>query len=166
MKTLYIVRHAKSSWDDFSISDHDRKLLSVGKNRTRKIAGWLKEQHIFPDKIISSSAVRAFDTACLLAEGIGYPKEKIGKERAIYGADSEDVIKMLYTLPDTVEKVMVVGHNPGFTDLVNSFMDAYNQITNFPTSAVAAVSLETESWQEIDLAKHRILFLITPKMVK
>ncbi len=166
MKTLYIARHAKSSWDDLRVSDHDRGLLPVGKKRTKKVARWLKEHNIFPDRIISSTAVRAYKTACLLAQGIGFPEEKTEKEAAFYNADTEDVFAVLYGLPDTANKVMVVGHNPGFTDLVNLFLDWVHQIDNLPTSGVAAIRFETDKWEEIDLAEHQVEFLITPKMVK
>jgi phosphohistidine phosphatase len=166
MKTLYIVRHAKSSWDDVHLSDHDRTVLPTGKKRTKKIARWLEEYKIFPDKIISSTAVRAYKTACLLAQGIGFPEEKIEKETALYDTDSEDIMEFLYTLPDTVEKVMVVGHNPAFTNLVNLFLDWGHQIDNLPTSGVAAIRFETDKWDELDLAEQQVEFLITPKMVK
>lgn len=165
MKTLYIVRHAKSSWDDLSVSDHDRKLLPVGKKRTKTVAAWLKEHDVIPDKIISSTAVRAYETARLIAKGLGFPEEEIEKERKLYGADSEDVFEVLYSLSDNVKRVMVVGHNPCFTDLVNLFLDTGRQTDNLPTSGVAAVRFETKKWKEIDLAKHRIEFLITPKKI-
>ncbi len=166
MKTLYIARHAKSSWDDLRVSDHDRDLLPVGKKRTKKIARWLNEHNIFPDRIISSTAARAYKTACQLAQGMGFPEEKIEKEAAFYNADTEETMEVIYALPDTVEKVMVVGHNPGFTDLVNLFLDWEHQVDNLPTSAVAAIRFETNKWEELDLAEQRVEFLITPKMVK
>ena len=154
MKTLYIARHAKSSWDDMQVSDHDRKLLPVGKNRTKKIARWLKEHKVFPDKIISSTAVRAYKTACLLAQGMGFPEEKTEKKTTLYNADTEDIMEIIYALPDTVEKVMVVGHNPAFTVLVNLFLDWEHQIDNLPTSGVAAILFDTNKWEETDQAKY------------
>ncbi len=166
MKTLYIARHAKSSWEDMQVSDHDRKLLPIGKKRTQRVAGWLKIQKVRPDKIISSTAVRTFETARLMAKELGFPEEKIKKETSFYGANPEAVMKILYTLPDTVEKVMVVGHNPGFTNLVNLFLERGHQIDNLPTSGVAAVLFDTHQWIKINTAKHRVEFLITPKMIK
>lgn len=166
MKTLYIARHAKSSWDDIRVSDHDRDLLPIGKKRTKKISRWLSEHNIFPDRIISSSAVRAYKTARLLAQGIGFPEEKIEKESSFYDAGSEDIMEILYALPDTVEKVMVVGHNPAFTVLVNLFLDWEHQIDNLPTSGVAAIRFETDKWDELDLAEQQVEFLIIPKKIK
>ncbi len=166
MKTLYIVRHAKSSWDDLRVSDHNRDLLPVGKKRSKKIARWLNEHKIFPDRIISSTAVRAYKTARLLAQGMGFPEEKIEKEASFYNANPENIFSVLYGLSDTVNKIMVVGHNPGFTDLVNLFLDWEHQIDNLPTSGVAAFRFETDKWEELDLAEHHIEFLITPKMLK
>ncbi len=165
MKTLYIARHAKSSWDDLRVSDHDRGLLPVGKKRTKKISHWLNEHKIFPDRIISSTAVRAYKTASLLAQGMGFPEEKIEKEVSFYDADTDDIFAVLYGLPDSVEKVMVVGHNPTFTDLVNLFVDWVHQIDNLPTSGVAAIRFETDKWEDIDLTEPQFEFLITPKKV-
>ena len=166
MKTLYIARHAKSSWDDLSASDHDRKLLPIGIKRTRKVAAWLKKNDVLPDKIISSTAVRAYETARLLAKGLGFPEEKIEKTRQLYGSDPDDVFNLLFALPDSVEKVMVVGHNPGFTDLVNLFLKDTRQIDNLPTSGVAAVTFDTDRWEKLPLARHKFQFLTTPKMLK
>jgi len=166
MKTLYIARHAKSSWDDMQVSDHDRTVLPTGKKRTKKIARWLNEHKVFPDKIISSTAVRAYKTACLLAQGMGFPEEKIEKEPALYDADSEDIMGILYALPDTVDKVMVVGHNPAFTNLANLFLGWEHQIDNLSTSGVAAIRFETDKWDELDLAEQQVEFLITPKRIK
>ncbi len=166
MKTLYIVRHGKSSWDDFSASDHDRKLLPLGKKRTKTVAKWLKKHDVFPDRIISSTAIRAYETARLIAKGIGFPEGKIEKERALYGADPEDVEELLFTLPDSVEKVMVVGHNPGFTDLVNLFLEDSKWIDNLPTSGVVAVIFDTDKWEKLPLVPYHVDFIITPKMIR
>ncbi len=166
MKTLYIARHAKSSWEDMQVFDHDRKLLSMGEKRTQRVAGWLKKHKVRPDVIISSSAVRTFETARILAKELGFPEGKIVKNVSFYGADPEAVLKILYTLPNTVKKVMVVGHNPGFTNLVNLFLERGQQIDNLPTSGVAAVLFDTNKWEKVDLAKYRVEFLITPKMIR
>ena len=166
MKILYIVRHAKSSWDDLSLSDHDRGLLPMGEKRTGKIAEWLKSKGIVPDKIISSTAVRAYETARILARGINYPEGKIEKQYTLYNSDPEDVLQVLYGLSDEVKTVMVVGHNPAFTDLANLFLKGDEQLYNLPTSAVVAIKFNTNHWNEIDLAKHKVEFLITPKMLK
>ena len=166
MKTLYIARHAKSSWDDMHVSDHDRTLIPIGKRRTKKIGRWLNEHEVLPDRIISSTAVRAYKTARLLAREMGFPEKKIEKQASFYNADSEDIMKHLYTLPNTVDKVMVVGHNPTFTELVNLFLEENKWIDNLPTSGVAAVRFDTDKWEKLDLAEQRVEFLITPKMVK
>jgi phosphohistidine phosphatase len=165
MKTLYIARHAKSSWDDLLVSDHDRKLLPTGEKRTRKVTAVLKEKGIIPDKIISSTAVRAYETAIIFAEMLGFPKAGIETTRALYGADPDDVFELLFSLPDLVEKVMIVGHNPGFTDLVNRFLEHGQKIDNLPTSAVAVVNFYTNQWEKMASADARVDFIITPKRV-
>ncbi len=165
MKTLFLVRHAKSSWDDLSVSDHDRKLLPVGVRRTKKVAAWLRSSGNLPDMIISSTAVRAFETAKLLADGMGFPIEKIKKEPAFYSADEEDILAYLFGLPDTINSVMLVGHNPTFTELVNLFSPPEKQIANLPTSAVAIITFQTSRWEEIPLATRKESLIVTPKML-
>ncbi len=165
MKTLFLVRHAKSSWDDFSVSDHDRKLLPVGVQRTKKVAAWLQSSGNIPESIISSSAVRAFETAKILAQGMGFPVEDIQKEPALYGADEEDILAYLFGLPQSLNSVMLVGHNPAFTDLVNLFSEPGKQIDNLPTSAVAIIPFETSRWEEIPLAQRKTPVIVTPKML-
>jgi phosphohistidine phosphatase len=167
MKTLYIVRHGKSSWDDFNLSDHERDLLPVGVRRTKKIARWLVKNHkTIPDKIISSSAVRARKTASILAKGLSYPEENIEIDPDFYHADTEQVLSKLYTLPDRYKTVMIVGHNMTFNDLANEFLDWQHQIENLPTSGVVAIKIDTEKWVSLSAANSELDFILFPKMLK
>ena len=163
MKTVYIVRHAKSSWEDPYIPDHFRKLIPEGEQRTAKIAKHLRVKFVNPELIITSSATRALDTAKIIAEELHYPLDQLNINSGFYKADRDEIMETLYYLPDEVESVMVVGHNPTFTDLVNSFLKSEERISKFPTSAVAAFRFKTEHWEEIDTAKSHLEFLITPK---
>ena len=121
MKTLFVVRHAKSSWEDMSLSDHDRPLLPIGIKKTKRVAGYLREKEIIPDLLISSSAVRAYETARIIAEGVGYPDDEIVINSNLYHASSETVFDELYGLTNDIESVMIFGHNLLLPILLMSF---------------------------------------------
>jgi len=121
MKHLYIARHAKSSWEDFTIADHDRPILAKGGERTKKVADAMKAKHLLPDLIISSTAKRAQQTAILLAKGLGYGVENIRFEKNIYHALENDILDELYGLDNNIQSVMIVGHNPTLPILLISF---------------------------------------------
>jgi len=160
MKQLYIVRHAKSSWDDFTIPDHERPILEKGKVKTLKVAAALKQKGILPDLIISSTARRARQTALLLATELGYPEEKIIFEKRIYHADADDIFDELFGLDNAVSSVMIVGHNPTLTDLANYF--SKTMIDNLPTSAVASVTFKTDKWEKTGSSKFKLNFIMRP----
>ncbi len=166
MRTLYIVRHAKSSWDDFRVDDHDRDLLPVGRERTKKIARWLKKKKQIPELIICSSAVRAKKTAKIIAKGLSFPLDKMSIDPDFYHGGPDEILEKLYTLPNELNKVMIVGHNMTFNDLANSFLDWEHQIENLPTSGVVCVKINTGKWEEIASAKSELDFMIFPKMLK
>ncbi len=163
MKKLFITRHAKSSWEDITVSDHDHDLLEVGIRRTRKVAEYIKKKGEIPDIIISSSAVRALKTARIFAEIFNYPVENIKISPSLYGCDEDDILDEIYGLPDETESAMVVGHNPAFTDFANYFMKPKQQIDNLPTSGIVAIRFKTDKWTDIHLAKHKMLFKAFPK---
>lgn len=164
MKTLYVVRHAKSSWEDMSLSDHDRPLLPIGMKKTNRIVGFLKNKQIKPDLLLSSSAARALGTARIIADGIGYPEDQIKIESNMYHASSASIYDELYGLDNEIESVMIFGHNPTFTYFVNNFLDI--PIDNLPTSGLVSISFITEKWEDISNADHKVNFIVTPKMLK
>lgn len=161
MKTLYIVRHAKSSWKYPELSDDERPLLQKGIKRTLKISSYLKQKGIHPDVMISSHAVRAYDTACIIAEDLDFPREKIRVSGNLYFTSTDKLFDELFSLDDTVESVIVFGHNPTFTSFANHFLD--EKIDWLPTSAVVSVSFDTRQWENIPLAKRTTNFIVTPK---
>jgi phosphohistidine phosphatase len=163
MKRLYIVRHAKSDWSQPGQNDEDRKLLGKGIKRTHKILEFLKQHDTRPDLIISSPAIRAISTASLLAEGLGYPLAEIQQERIIYRGDSDDIMDFIYETPQNIESLMVVGHNPTFTNLANRFLD--EMMEWLPTTGVVCIQFETENWQEIRKCKRETAFVVFPKML-
>ncbi len=164
MKTVYIVRHAKSSWNFPNLSDRDRPLLNKGRNRTKLIGNYLVRNKISVDLIISSSAVRALETAKIITKSIGYSVDKIQIDRDIYHADVESLTDGLYGLANNIGSVMLFGHNPTFTYFANQWL--VQKIDWLPTSAVAGISFETNNWEELSTAKFKTDFLITPRILK
>ena len=161
MKTIYIVRHAKSSWNTVDIPDEQRPLLEKGKKRTKKVIDYLHENHIKVDYIISSHAVRAHETARILAHGLKYPVENIKIDSHIYYADGDSILNQFYDLPDSYDSVMIVGHNPSLTDFVNLFLKT--PIENLPTSGVVSFSFETDHWEKVPVASRKTNFILFPK---
>ena len=133
MKTLLIVRHAKSSWNHPGLSDHDRPLNRRGKEDAPKMGEVLRDEDTIPDMIISSTAKRAQKTAELMADSSGFDG-KIVFTRAFYNADSDTYLDMLKTIPDNIETVMFVGHNPGMEELV---YDLTGESVRFTTANIA-----------------------------
>ncbi|MBC34507.1 MAG: hypothetical protein CL663_00475 [Bacteroidetes bacterium] len=163
MKTLYIVRHAKSAWDDPSLSDHDRPLMNKGVRKTGKISDFLIDQDVKVDQMISSSAVRAYETARLIADALEYPLDNIKKESDLYHADVDQILSVVFGVNDDVNSLMIFGHNPTFTSFANQFLE--HKVDWMPTSAIVSVSFETDKWEEIVMAKRRTNFVIFPKML-
>lgn len=164
MKTVYIVRHAKSSWDFPHLSDHERPLLEKGKKRTRLINDYLIQNKIQVDLIVSSHAVRAYETAAIIARSINYPKESIRIDRMIYHANAERLIDQFYDMPNEINSVMLVGHNPTLTNFANQYLE--KKIEWLPTSGVVCVNFKTDKWEDISLASFEPVFVITPKILK
>ncbi len=164
MKILTIVRHAKSSWGNFELSDHERPLKEIGITKTKKIINYLVKQQYLPQLIISSTATRAYETAKLIGVGIGYDVDRIIKEKRIYHADSEDIYNEVFSIDNSVDSVMLVGHNPTLTDFVNDFLD--HTIDNLPTTGTVCVEFYTDKWESVVDAKFKVKFVVYPKMLQ
>lgn len=164
MKTLYVVRHAKSSWDDPTLSDHDRPLNETGVRKTKIIVEYLKRNKVKPDLFKSSSALRALSTAEIIAGALDYPIEEIEVEENLYHASSETVFNELYVLPNSINSVMIFGHNPTFTYFVNGFVNP--EMDNLPTSGVVSISFETDEWEKIAMVDYKVNFVVTPKLLR
>ncbi|MGD0712317.1 MAG: histidine phosphatase family protein [Bacteroidales bacterium] len=163
MKTLYIVRHAKSSWDFPDLPDIDRPVIEKGIYNTKKIAAELKSKNVVVDHIISSHAKRARETAKIIATGINFPIEKIEVSKNIYQKSDDDILDVISGADDNFISLMVIGHNPMLTQCANRFLD--KQIELLPTSGVIAIDFETNSWLEISKAKHKTNFMLFPKQI-
>jgi phosphohistidine phosphatase len=164
MKTLYLVRHAKSSWDHPGLSDFERPLLSTGIKKTSQIIKYLKKKNVSADLIISSPAVRAFETAKLIASGIEYPAGNIKPEPSLYNSGIDDYLDVIREIPDDINSLMIFGHNLTITHVANLFLDP--GIDLLPTSGVVAVTFDTNEWKNISGAKKEQEFVVFPKMLK
>jgi len=146
MKTLLILRHAKSSWSDPALSDHDRPLNRRGKRDAPRMGELLRREELLPDLIISSTARRARATAEMVAEHSGF-EGPLWLERDLYAAGAEEILAVLVTLPDEYTRVMVVGHNPGLEELLETISGDYERL---PTGALAQVHLPLARWRDLD----------------
>lgn len=162
MKTLIIMRHAKSSWDQADLADHDRPLKNRGKRDAPRMGELLLDEDLTPDLIISSSAKRAVATAKAAADACDYAGNII-VTRNLYLADPEIYIDELKGIPDQVSVVMVVGHNPGLEEFLEELTGVWQRL---PTAAIAVVNLPVNTWEELDEVTHGTLVNYwTPKSI-
>ncbi|HEY0654458.1 MAG TPA: histidine phosphatase family protein [Chryseosolibacter sp.] len=167
MKTVYLIRHAKSSWEEEGLADFDRPLNERGKIDAPRMGKRLKEKDIVPDLLLSSPAKRALSTAKRIADAIGFPKEKIKTDRALYHADEDEILNVIRSLSDKNDCVILFGHNPGLTDFVNTMNhDRSHYIDNVPTCGVVAFTFQTNSWKHIDFGKGDLILYDYPKSQK
>ncbi len=147
MKTLYLIRHAKSSWDNANLSDHNRPLNERGERDAPRMGKRLRKREERPEVIISSSAVRAQTTARILAAAIDYPTSDISIDERLYEAEPEDVLSVIGNLDDGIDCAMLVGHNPTFTALINAMGRC--DFDNVPTCGMAVLTFPIDSWKNI-----------------
>jgi len=146
MKRFFILRHAKSSWKDTGISDHSRPLNKRGRKAAPRMGQLIFEQDLVPDLIMSSTAVRARETAEFVAEASGYEGEIIYRED-FYHAWPNDYVDALRNLSDDIDLVMFVGHNPGMELLLEMLTGA---VEHFPTAALALIRLPIDQWSMLN----------------
>ena len=145
MKTLLILRHAKSSWKFENLPDHERPLNRRGQADAPRMGKLLRDEGLRPDHIVSSTAVRAQTTARLAAEAAGY-EGVVHLDESIYLSGAEAYLAALRPLPAAVERAMIVGHNPDVEELVTLLTGRDEPM---PTAALARVDLRIESWSDL-----------------
>lgn len=161
MKTLIIVRHAKSGWDDASLPDFERPLSDRGKSDAPMMAQRLKDRSIGIDAFISSPAKRAKKTAEAFMKVYGKEKSELQLIPSLYEARLKDFYNAVENIDDQYKSAALFSHNPGITDFVNSF--ECSPYYNMPTSGVFAVKIKTDKWEEIQVAEKEFLFFDYPK---
>ena len=164
MKTLVLIRHAKSSWKFPELKDFDRPLNERGLNDAPLMGNVLKHLEMIPDRIISSPAVRAIATAEIIAQALGCSEEQIIHEPKLYLVSKSKIKKVINKADDTFKTLFIVSHNPGLTELANDL--AGTDIDNIPTSGAFGIQFETGSWAEIEKGKGKNIFFEYPKKHK
>jgi phosphohistidine phosphatase len=165
MQTIYLLRHAKSSWADPTLADHERPLAKRGRRDGKRIAKHLHRAGIEPSLVLCSSAVRARDTLDLVRPALGDATVDIEDE--LYAASAERLLERLRDLPDDVDSVMLVGHNPGVQDLAlvlaSSGAERPRLEAKFPTAALATLSVAKPSWRELAAGDAELTAFVIPK---
>ncbi|MGY3864286.1 SixA phosphatase family protein [Aeromonas bivalvium] len=142
-RTLVLVRHGKSSWEDQGRPDRARPLAERGLRDAPLMGKRLAHDKVRPDLILSSPASRALSTAHIMAEVLGYPSGEIVTDERLYGSDAGVLLEVMGELGDGFRCVMLFGHDPELTDLAHRFS---GKITRMPTCAVARFTFDAPSW--------------------
>lgn len=161
MKTLYILRHAKSSWKFDELSDHDRPLNKRGRHDAPLMGQEMAARGVNPQMVISSPAVRALSTATLVAKELGYEPDDIVVETRVYGAAKEDLLEVVQSTPAEVDELLLIGHNEAISEMAN--MLSQEPIASLPTAGVVALRFDCESWYDISKENVTMLFYDFPK---
>ncbi|RSK37246.1 SixA phosphatase family protein [Hymenobacter metallilatus] len=161
MKTLYLMRHAKSSWSFDGLSDKQRPLNDRGRDDAPLMGQALAKRAITLDLLVASPAVRAMSTAALVAQELEYPSDKIEVVEAIYEATVPDLLAVVRALPDAADSVLLVGHNNTLTEFANLLSPS--EIPDMPTAAIVCLKFSTDSWKQVDRANAEYYFFDKPK---
>lgn len=145
-KKLLLLRHAKSSWDDSNISDHERPLNNRGKQNASTMGNFLKKENLVPDLIISSTAKRANKTANIIAKKSGY-NTKILESKVLYGATADDYTSVIHDISNEHKMVLLVGHNPTMEEVVERIIGERHIMK---TCSLAYIDLLIDSWKKFD----------------
>ena len=162
MKQLILVRHAKSEWGEEWLKDIDRPLSERGYRDAYTLSEWFFNKHEVPKKLISSDATRALSTAFVFARNLNYPTKEIIIEPKIYECTEKTLKDIISKIDNTIEYVMVFGHNPSITNLVNELNDGLD-FDNIPTCGIISMMFEMKNWKDINTKKGKINIQQFPK---
>lgn len=164
MKNLFLIRHAKSSWDNPHLSDFDRPLNERGKRDAPFMSQILKKNNIKPNVIYSSGANRAISTALIIAKGLDYNEENIIIDKNIYESSLADLLEIIHKIPVEIKTAILVGHNPGINILSDYVSD--KTIDNIPTCGVVGIEFKQKKWEDIKQKSGKQFFFEYPKKYK
>jgi phosphohistidine phosphatase len=163
MKTITLVRHAKSSWKDRSLSDGERPLNKRGERDAPIMGERIRDHDIRPSLIISSPALRAWSTAKCIAEKINYPLEFLQREHSLYLASLDDLLDVVVAQDNGFNSLMIVGHNPGLTRFANYLSPAVTD--NLQTAGVVSVKIDCDDWNLYEHPETELLVYDYPKLI-
>jgi phosphohistidine phosphatase len=159
MKTLLLLRHAKSDWDDPSLRDFDRPLASRGQRDAPRIGNALRKHGPSPDLIVSSPAARARATIEAVVKAARLNLE-VRFDETVYGASAAELITLIRRLSDGISCALLVGHNPGLEDLVGRLSGSQERM---PTAALACIEFQIDRWEDVCDGAGKLAWLLTPK---
>jgi phosphohistidine phosphatase len=161
-KTILLMRHAKSSWDDSSLRDFDRPLNSRGKRDAPRMGLYLSEIGTAPDLIVCSPAARAKATILRVVKELGLNEDVITWEEDLYFGGSDSYLNAIRRAPENAQIVMTVGHNPMTESAIASLSDkSFNE--HVPTATIACLETEVESWSDVSVGSCKLKWLVSPK---
>ncbi len=162
MKTLYLLRHAKSSWGDPTLRDFDRPLNKRGLKAAPLMGKHMRKHKVRPDLVLSSPAKRTRQTVEVVLEH-AHLEPKTRFDERLYATGSTDLLKVLREADDRAESVLVVGHNPGLQDLLEVLT---GELEAMPTAALARIRLDVDSWSGTRERVGRLDWVLRPKELK
>ena len=158
-RTLYLLRHAKSSWKDASLRDFDRPLKGRGRDAAKQIGKRLASEKPEPEMVVCSPAVRTRETANIVVKHARFKVDVTFDER-IYEASLRDLLHVVADIPDDKQVALMIGHNPGFEELVAYLSGEHRRM---PTSALAKIGLDVASWRDVRAGEGTLEWFVTPK---
>jgi phosphohistidine phosphatase len=163
MKTLFILRHAKSNWKDAGVADFQRTLNRRGQRAAMTMGKFIKDKNIKPDLVLSSPAVRAAETMRIVLESAELQVE-LHFQQELYLASRERLVHIISQLPEDKAQVLLIGHNPGLEELLQGLTGLNEHI---PTAALGKIVLDIQSWDEVARASlGQLEWLIRPRELK
>ncbi len=164
MKTIFLIRHAKSDWGHVGLRDFDRPLSARGLRDAPRMSAFLANRGVKPDILISSAANRAQTTAGYFADAFGIAKNKIDLRRSIYDADAQDIMDLVHELDDNLNTICLFGHNPTFTHFANSFTNDY--IDNISTCGIVQIVGNGANWKDFNAQTAQVVEQWFPKQIE
>ncbi len=162
MKTLLLLRHAKSSWKDTSVKDFDRPLNQRGLKAAPAIGRLMRKRKLQPELVLSSPAERARQTTQLVLEAAGL-KTEVRYDERIYEASAARLFEIVSQIDEEAGMVMMVGHNPGFEELLEALT---GEARSLSTAALACIELDIERWNKVKAGENQLAWLVRPKELK
>ncbi len=159
MKLLWLLRHVKSSWDEPGLADHDRPLAPRGRKAGKRMRQWAADHDVRPGLVLCSTAVRARATLDLVAPAFGAYETEI--EGGLYHAWADDLLERLRVVAPDIERVLMIGHNPGFHNLVALLAPPGPEA--FPTGALAELRIDIDDWKDLEPGGAELSQLVVPR---